>query len=84
MQRMTEVLSRMLSDPATRAALFTVGQDSLEDVIDQQYNVQNNNENAVEGSEERHNEPEGAERVPTQSTQETGSSIIAFCFKSVI
>ncbi|XP_076174952.1 DDB1- and CUL4-associated factor 6 isoform X2 [Ptiloglossa arizonensis] len=71
MQRMTEVLSRMLSDPATRAALFTVGQDSLEDVIDQQYNVQNNNENAVEGSEERHNEPEGAERVPTQSTQET-------------
>lgn len=35
MQRMTDVLSRMLNDPATRAALSGGGEDSLEGVIDQ-------------------------------------------------
>ncbi|XP_014470380.1 PREDICTED: DDB1- and CUL4-associated factor 6-like isoform X2 [Dinoponera quadriceps] len=36
MQRMTDVLSRMLNDPATRAALSGGGEDSLEGVIEQQ------------------------------------------------
>ncbi|XP_015520895.1 DDB1- and CUL4-associated factor 6 isoform X1 [Neodiprion lecontei] len=52
MQRMTDVLSRMLNDPATRAALSGGGEDSLEGVVDQQEesnqnvsgNVENNNE----------------------------------------
>ncbi|XP_015119390.1 DDB1- and CUL4-associated factor 6 [Diachasma alloeum] len=40
MQRMTDVLSRMLNDPATRAALSGGGEDSLEGVIDQQAEAQ--------------------------------------------
>ncbi|XP_076629748.1 DDB1- and CUL4-associated factor 6 isoform X4 [Colletes latitarsis] len=71
MQRMTDVLSRMLNDPATRAALCGGGEDSLGGVIDHQDNAQNSNENIAETSEERHNEPEGVERVSTQSNQET-------------
>ncbi|XP_053979426.1 DDB1- and CUL4-associated factor 6-like isoform X2 [Hylaeus volcanicus] len=71
MQRMTDVLSRMLNDPATRAALCGGGEDSLEGVIDHQDNTQNSNENTAEASEERRSESEGAERVPTQSNQET-------------
>ncbi|KYM77255.1 DDB1- and CUL4-associated factor 6 [Atta colombica] len=41
MQRMTDVLSRMLNDPATRAALSGGGEDSLEGVIEQSEGIQN-------------------------------------------
>ncbi|XP_034174083.2 DDB1- and CUL4-associated factor 6 isoform X1 [Osmia lignaria lignaria] len=74
MQRMTDVLSRMLNDPATRAALCGGGEDSLEGVIDNQENAQNNNENVTESTEERHNETEGTERTSAQSNQETDIS----------
>lgn len=49
MQRMTDVLSRMLNDPATRAALSGGGEDSLEGVIEQQEGIQNT-ENSGESS----------------------------------
>lgn len=53
MQRMTDVLSRMLNDPATRAALSGGGEDSLEGVIDQQSeNSQQNVDNSVDAIEE--------------------------------
>ncbi|XP_017877709.1 DDB1- and CUL4-associated factor 6-like isoform X2 [Ceratina calcarata] len=69
MQRMTNVLSRMLSDPATRAALCGGGEDSLEGVIDQQDNAQNNNNDSVgESSEERRDNE--TERALTQSNRE--------------
>lgn len=71
MQRMTDVLSRMLNDPATRAALCGGGEDSLEGVIDHQDNTQNSNENVTESSEERRdNEIERMERTQSQSNQE--------------
>lgn len=70
MQRMTDVLSRMLNDPATRAALCGGGEDSLEGVIDHQDNTQNSNENVTESSEERRdNEIERMERTQNQSNQ---------------
>ncbi|XP_076239043.1 DDB1- and CUL4-associated factor 6 isoform X2 [Calliopsis andreniformis] len=71
MQRMTDVLSRMLNDPATRAALCGGGEDSIEGVIDHQDHAQNTNENTTETSEDRPNEPEGTERVPTQGSHGT-------------
>ncbi|XP_029035594.2 DDB1- and CUL4-associated factor 6-like isoform X3 [Osmia bicornis bicornis] len=74
MQRMTDVLSRMLNDPATRAALCGGGEDSLEGVIDNQENAQHNNENVTESTEERHNETEGTERTSAQSNQEADIS----------
>lgn len=55
MQRMTDVLSRMLNDPATRAALSGGGEDSLEGVIEQQEGIQNS-ENNGESNTERNNE----------------------------
>ncbi|XP_033303366.1 DDB1- and CUL4-associated factor 6-like isoform X3 [Bombus bifarius] len=71
MQRMTDVLSRMLNDPATRAALCGGGEDSLEGVIDHQDNTQNSNESVTESNEERRdNETERVERAPTQANQE--------------
>lgn len=70
MQRMTDVLSRMLNDPATRAALCGGGEDSLEGVIDHQDNTQNSNENVTESNEERRdNEIERMERTQNQSNQ---------------
>lgn len=73
MQRMTDVLSRMLNDPATRAALCGGGEDSLEGVIDQQDNTQNTNENVTESNEERQdNETERVERPLTEANQERG------------
>lgn len=63
MQRMTDVLSRMLNDPATRAALSGGGEDSLEGVTEQQENIQNTENNiepersndSVESSAEQSN-----------------------------
>lgn len=75
MQRMTDVLSRMLNDPATRAALCGGGEDSLEGVIDHQDNTQNSNESVTESNEERRdNETERVERAP--ANQEIGIYII--------
>ncbi|XP_011502707.1 PREDICTED: DDB1- and CUL4-associated factor 6-like isoform X2 [Ceratosolen solmsi marchali] len=54
MQRMTDVLSSILNDPATRAALSGGGEDSLEGVIDQQgESSQQSNINNVVINEER-------------------------------
>ncbi|XP_008208996.1 DDB1- and CUL4-associated factor 6 isoform X4 [Nasonia vitripennis] len=54
MQRMTEVLSRMLNDPATRAALSGGGEDSFEGVIDQSGETnQQNNDSTTDTNEER-------------------------------
>lgn len=73
MQRMTDVLSRMLNDPATRAALCGGGEDNLEGVIDHQDNTQNSNESVTESGEERRdNETERVETVQTQINQESG------------
>ncbi|XP_076226837.1 DDB1- and CUL4-associated factor 6 isoform X2 [Nomia melanderi] len=74
MQRMTEVLSRMLNDPVTRAALCGGGEDSLEGVVLNQENTQSNNENATENTAERQNEAEGGEAAAAaqSSSQETG------------
>ncbi|XP_012533049.1 DDB1- and CUL4-associated factor 6 isoform X2 [Monomorium pharaonis] len=55
MQRMTDVLSRMLNDPATRAALSGGGEDSLEGVIEQPEGIQNV-ENNPEPNTERSND----------------------------
>lgn len=55
MQRMTDVLSRMLNDPATRAALSGGGEDSLEGVIEQPEGIQNV-ENNPESNAERSND----------------------------
>lgn len=55
MQRMTDVLSRMLNDPATRAALSGGGEDSLEGVIEQPESIQNT-ENNSELNVERSND----------------------------
>lgn len=57
MQRMTDVLSRMLNDPATRAALSGGGEDSLEGVIEQPEGIQNA-ENNPELNVERSNDIE--------------------------
>ncbi|KZC08979.1 DDB1- and CUL4-associated factor 6 [Dufourea novaeangliae] len=72
MQRMTAVLSRMLNDPVTRAALCGGGEDSLESVVINQVNTQNGNENPAENNEERQNTVEGGESSSAQSNQETG------------
>lgn len=56
MQRMTDVLSRMLNDPATRAALSGGGEDSLEGVIEQQEGVQNAENNLESQNAARSNE----------------------------
>ena len=69
MQRMTDVLSRMLNDPATRAALSGGGEDSLEGVIEQQGEVnQQTNENNIETNEEGNvNAVEGEAPIATES-----------------
>lgn len=82
MQRMTDVLSRMLNDPATRAALCGGGEDSLEGVIDHQDNTQNSNENVTESNEERRdNEVERMERTQIQSNQGINYILIIFYLK---
>ncbi|XP_014207822.1 DDB1- and CUL4-associated factor 6 isoform X1 [Copidosoma floridanum] len=54
MQRMTDVLTRMLNDPATRAALSGGGEDSFEGVMDSQVeSMQQTHENVNEVVEER-------------------------------
>ncbi|XP_057337399.1 DDB1- and CUL4-associated factor 6-like isoform X2 [Microplitis mediator] len=55
MQRMTDVLSRMLNDPATRAALSGDGGDNIQGVIDQHTENQQAEE-SNEINEERSNE----------------------------
>jgi hypothetical protein len=52
MQRMTDVLSSILNDPATRAALSGGGEDSFEGVLNQQEEI--NHINSVNINEERH------------------------------
>ena len=70
MQRMTDVLSRMLNDPATRAALSGGGEDSLEGVMEQHVeNNQNSIENDGEMNAERNSESENTEREPSDRLQ---------------
>lgn len=70
MQRMTEVLSRMLNDPLTRAALCGGGEDGLEGVVLNQENTQSSNDNPPENGEERQQseEAEGDEVATVQSS----------------
>ncbi|XP_011340948.1 DDB1- and CUL4-associated factor 6 [Ooceraea biroi] len=70
MQRMTDVLSRMLNDPATRAALSGGGEDSLEGVIEQQEGIQNADNNA-ESNAERSNE---SAEMSTEQSENPGTS----------
>ncbi|XP_012264400.2 DDB1- and CUL4-associated factor 6-like isoform X2 [Athalia rosae] len=74
MQRMTDVLSRMLNDPATRAALSGGGEDSLEGVGDHQEESNQNVSEIVENNNEVNNdrmseegELSGRTLNPTQS-----------------
>lgn len=61
MQRMTDVLSRMLNDPATRAALNGGGEDNLEGwIIDQQGEGQPSAEEAAGDASTQSNEPSTA------------------------
>ncbi|XP_034937324.1 DDB1- and CUL4-associated factor 6-like isoform X2 [Chelonus insularis] len=55
MQRMTDVLSRMLNDPATRAALSGGGEDSFQGVIDRHTSGQHG-EGTSENSGEENND----------------------------
>lgn len=76
MQRMTEVLSRMLNDPVTRAALCGGGEDGLEGVVLNQENTQSSNDNPPENGEERQSEEaESGEIAATvQSTRSRETS----------
>lgn len=75
MQRMTEVLSRMLNDPVTRAALCGGGEDGLEGVVLNQENTQSSNDNPPENGEERQSEEaEGGEIATVQSTRSREAS----------
>ena len=70
MQRMTDVLSRMLNDPATRAALSGGGEDSLEGVMEQHVeNNQNNSVNNGGSNAERNSESGNAEREQADRPQ---------------
>lgn len=80
MQRMTDVLSRMLNDPATRAALSGGGEDSLEDVIEQRENFRNI-ENNPESNAERSNESAESSTEQSGHLETTGNKIRLFmCF----
>ncbi|XP_033224955.1 DDB1- and CUL4-associated factor 6-like isoform X2 [Belonocnema kinseyi] len=71
MQRMTDVLSRMLNDPATRAALSGGGEDSLEGVMEQHVeNNQNNSENNGESNAESNGETGNTEREQADRSQD--------------
>lgn len=75
MQRMTEVLSRMLNDPVTRAALCGGGEDGLEGVVLNQENTQSSNDNPPENGEDRQSEEaEGGEIATVQSTRSRETS----------
>ncbi|XP_076654828.1 DDB1- and CUL4-associated factor 6 isoform X1 [Halictus rubicundus] len=75
MQRMTEVLSRMLNDPVTRAALCGGGEDGLEGVVLNPENTQSSNDNPPENGEERQSEEaEGGESATVQSTRSRETS----------
>lgn len=80
MQRMTDVLSRMLNDPATRAALSGGGEDSLEDVIEQQEGFRNI-ENNPELNAERSNESVESNVEQSDHLGTTGNKIrLLMCF----
>lgn len=79
MQRMTDVLSRMLNDPATRAALSGGGEDSLEGVGDQQeesnHNVGDNVENNNEVNIERVSNDGEAQEIVAESEQSSNDQL---------
>ncbi|KYB29923.1 DDB1- and CUL4-associated factor 6-like protein [Tribolium castaneum] len=77
MQRMTDVLSQMLNDPMTRAALSAGGEDSLDPNETSQRNIlgegQSNSsaqeENAEQPVEQSQNEAEGEQSVHTEAEE---------------
>nr|XP_970419.2 PREDICTED: DDB1- and CUL4-associated factor 6 [Tribolium castaneum] len=77
MQRMTDVLSQMLNDPMTRAALSAGGEDSLDPNETSQRNIlgerQSNSsapeENAEQPVEQSQNEAEGEQSVQTEAEE---------------
>lgn len=83
MQRMTDVLSRMLNDPATRAALSGGGEDSLEGVIEQQENIQNA-ENNGESNAERSNESAELSTEQSSNAETNGSKIKSSYYACVL
>lgn len=74
MQRMTDVLSRMLNDPATRAALSGGGEDSLEGVIDQQENSQRGNDNNAASNPDARSNRE-RQQIETETETETDNDV---------
>lgn len=85
MQRMTDVLSRMLNDPATRAALSGGGEDSLEGVIEQPEGIQNV-ENNPELNVERNNDTAelSAEQNNTSEMSGNQNKCIWYTFRCLI
>lgn len=67
MQRMTDVLSRMLNDPMTRAALSAGGEDSLDQPPQQQNAFENrtNQEANPENTPASTNNPTDAQNIAT-------------------
>ncbi|XP_066594229.1 DDB1- and CUL4-associated factor 6-like isoform X2 [Prorops nasuta] len=74
MQRMTDVLSRMLNDPVTRAALSGGGEDNLQGVIDRQLNVHNNDEDHPESNSNNH-ESQQLNRSQSDDLQMLGNHV---------
>lgn len=66
---MTDVLSRMLNDPATRAALSGGGEDSLEGVIDQQESNQRSNDNSTASNADANREQQQIETETDNDVQ---------------
>ncbi|XP_028135680.1 DDB1- and CUL4-associated factor 6 isoform X1 [Diabrotica virgifera virgifera] len=70
MQRMTDVLSRMLNDPMTRAALSAGGEDSVDADENAPRHLESRNQNAEEGSSmETDQEQSSSDRPPAQDCQ---------------
>ncbi|XP_014229995.1 DDB1- and CUL4-associated factor 6-like isoform X1 [Trichogramma pretiosum] len=76
MQRMTDVLSRMLNDPATRAALSGGGEDSFEGVISQQEQAIQQEESASgrnEATNDHQDDNESLDAINLHNNEETNS-----------
>lgn len=75
---MTDVLSRMLNDPATRAALSGGGEDSLEGVIEQPEGIQN--ENNSELNAERNNDTAELSVEQSNTSEMSGNQNKYICY----
>lgn len=80
MQRMTDVLSRMLNDPATRAALNGGGElsNSIEGVIEQHAAATHSHPETGPGTESPNLEMEIEDRRPSNTEQDQGANLFHF------